>query len=212
MFSTTSQLFRIIFTHPSTKNTQLSKDTQPTKSSSKASINYKMRFPSFSSLFIPLASLFHGSSAVPQGVYEIITPSAGALPGCVTTYAPLFGVIAFEGPPRETEILRSCIEPTGLAMRLVNGVLVDSLGRIGSIVANRQFQFDGPPAQAGAIYTGGWSVCADGTLALGDSKKFYQCASGDCKCPSTIPTSGLPSSPSCFELFFVAVFKTQLLT
>lgn len=66
-------------------------------------------------------------------------------------------------------------------MRLANGVLIDSLGRIGSIVANRQFQFDGPPAQAGAIYTGGWSVCPDGLLALGSSKTFYQCDSGDCE-------------------------------
>lgn len=69
-------------------------------------------------------------------------------------------------------------------MKLNNHVLTDSLGRIGSIVANRQFQFDGPPAQAGAIYTGGWSVCADGVLALGSSKQFYQCDSGDCECLS----------------------------
>jgi len=64
-------------------------------------------------------------------------------------------------------------------MTLHNGVLVDKQGRIGSIVSNRQFQFDGPPAQAGAIYTSGWSVClTEGFLALGGSKKFFQCLSG----------------------------------
>ncbi|TGZ81544.1 hypothetical protein EX30DRAFT_306197 [Ascodesmis nigricans] len=69
---------------------------------------------------------------------------------------------------------------TTLTMRLVNGVLFDRQGRIGSIVANRQFQFDGPPAQAGSIYTAGWSLCPDeNVLALGDQKLFWQCASGN---------------------------------
>ncbi|KAA8910603.1 hypothetical protein FN846DRAFT_904854 [Sphaerosporella brunnea] len=58
------------------------------------------------------------------------------------------------------------------------GVLQEQLGRIGSIVANRQLQFDGPPAQAGAVFTGGWSVCDDNFLALGASKVFYKCLSG----------------------------------
>jgi hypothetical protein len=66
-------------------------------------------------------------------------------------------------------------------MTLRNGVLFDKEGKIGSIVANRQFQFDGPPAQAGAIYTGGWSVCDDNLLALGPSKNFFKCLSGTCK-------------------------------
>ena len=61
---------------------------------------------------------------------------------------------------------------------LHNGVLTDAQGRIGSIVANHQFQFDGPPAQEGAIYTGGWSVCSNGSLALGPSAVFYECLSG----------------------------------
>jgi hypothetical protein len=66
-------------------------------------------------------------------------------------------------------------------MALKNGVLLDKQGKIGSIVANRQFQFDGPPAQAGAVYTGGWSVCDDNLLALGPSKNFFMCLSGTCK-------------------------------
>lgn len=139
-----------------------------------------MKFQALSFFLVSLFSLFNHSSAVPQGVYDTITPPGAPPAGCVTTYGTLFGVMAYEGPPRTAELTRTCIAPGSLAMRLVNGVLIDSLGRIGSIVANRQFQFDGPPAQAGAIYTGGWSVCADGVLALGSSKKFYQCSSGDC--------------------------------
>lgn len=45
------------------------------------------------------------------------------------------------------------------------------------IAANYQFQFDAPP-QAGAIYTTGFSLCANGSLALGGSAIFYQCLSG----------------------------------
>ena len=65
-----------------------------------------------------------------------------------------------------------------LQLNLENGILTDHWGRIGSIVSNRQFQFDGPPPQAGAIYAGGWSITPDGNLALGDQDIFYQCLSG----------------------------------
>lgn len=62
-------------------------------------------------------------------------------------------------------------------MTLVKGVLTDAQGRTGYIAANNQFQFDKPP-QTGAIYTAGWSVCSNGSLALGGDAIFYQCLSG----------------------------------
>ncbi len=64
-------------------------------------------------------------------------------------------------------------------MTLKDGVLTDARGRIGSIVANRQFQFDGPPPQAGAIYAAGWSITQEGNLAIGDEDVFFQCLSGE---------------------------------
>ncbi|OBA20450.1 hypothetical protein METBIDRAFT_24197, partial [Metschnikowia bicuspidata var. bicuspidata NRRL YB-4993] len=73
----------------------------------------------------------------------------------------------------------SCSTSNSLMMVLQNGELKDSNGRIGAIVANRQFQFDGPPPQAGTIYAAGWSVTEDHYLALGDSDVFYLCVSGD---------------------------------
>ena len=73
----------------------------------------------------------------------------------------------------------SCKADGTLALSIKGGVLTDAKGRIGSIVANRQFQFDGPPPQAGAIYAGGWSITPQGNLALGASDIFYQCQSGD---------------------------------
>jgi hypothetical protein len=72
----------------------------------------------------------------------------------------------------------SCKSPNALSMVLHDGILNDAHGRVGSIVANRQFQFDGPPPQAGAIYAAGWSVSEEGNLAIGTTEIFYQCLSG----------------------------------
>ena len=73
----------------------------------------------------------------------------------------------------------SCKVDGTLEMSIKDGILTDGKGRVGSIVANRQFQFDGPPPQAGALYAAGWSITPDGNLALGDQDVFYQCLSGD---------------------------------
>jgi hypothetical protein len=40
-----------------------------------------------------------------------------------------------------------------------------------------RFQFDGPP-QSGALYTAGFSVCENGSIALGGSALFYECNAG----------------------------------
>ncbi|ODV64276.1 uncharacterized protein ASCRUDRAFT_23994, partial [Ascoidea rubescens DSM 1968] len=73
----------------------------------------------------------------------------------------------------------ACLTDSTLALNLKDSVLIDAFGRIGSIVSNRQFQFDGPPPQAGTIFAAGWSITSDGYLALGDSAIFYQCLSGN---------------------------------
>ncbi|CCH62054.1 hypothetical protein TBLA_0G01080 [Henningerozyma blattae CBS 6284] len=74
---------------------------------------------------------------------------------------------------------QACKNNGTLSMTLKNGMLADSKGRVGSIVANRQFQFDGPPPQAGAIYAAGWSITPQGNLAIGSNDIFYQCLSGN---------------------------------
>ncbi|ODQ49502.1 hypothetical protein PICMEDRAFT_21134, partial [Pichia membranifaciens NRRL Y-2026] len=73
----------------------------------------------------------------------------------------------------------SCKTNNTLSMTLKDSILTDIKGRVGSIVANRQFQFDGPPPQAGAIYAAGWSISNDGNLAIGNTTVFYQCLSGN---------------------------------
>ncbi len=57
-------------------------------------------------------------------------------------------------------------------------MLTDARGRTGYIASNYQLQFDNPP-QAGAIYTAGFSVCANRSLALGSSAVFWECKSGN---------------------------------
>ncbi|ODV83846.1 hypothetical protein CANARDRAFT_202216 [[Candida] arabinofermentans NRRL YB-2248] len=72
-----------------------------------------------------------------------------------------------------------CKVPSNLMVTLTEGILYDSENRIGSIVSNNQFQFDGPTPQAGAIYAAGWAIDEDGYLALGDQQEFWECLSGD---------------------------------
>lgn len=82
-------------------------------------------------------------------------------------------------PKSDNKFPLACSTKESLKMRLKGGILTDSLGRIGAIVANRQFQFDGPPPQAGSIYAAGWSITKDGFLALGNQTEFYECRSGE---------------------------------
>ncbi|KAL8939436.1 MAG: hypothetical protein Q9216_003355 [Gyalolechia sp. 2 TL-2023] len=63
-------------------------------------------------------------------------------------------------------------------LTLEDGILTDQDDGIGSIVANSQFQFDNP-VQEDSLYTSGFSVCQNGSLAVGGSAIFYQCLSGE---------------------------------
>ena len=100
-----------------------------------------------SSLLIP------STLCVAQEVTEIIRPPGTSPPGCIDSYPDTFGFQLAHHPTPGVET--HCIRSTSLKMFLQKGLLVDHLGRIGSIVANREFRFDGPLAQARAIYTWG---------------------------------------------------------
>jgi hypothetical protein len=73
---------------------------------------------------------------------------------------------------------RACPGDGVLVVEVADTVMKDAFGRTAYVADNFQFQFDGPP-QAGALYTAGFSVCGNGTIALGGSTVFYQCQSGD---------------------------------
>lgn len=100
-----------------------------------------------------------------------------------------------------------------LQCTLKDGILRDPYGRTASIVANYQFQFDGPP-QAGAIYTGGFSVCQNSSLALGGSTVWWRCMSGEfgnlydrsigAQCSQVRIVAQLPNAPSSSSSLAVA--------
>ncbi|KAG7121267.1 Cell wall mannoprotein like [Verticillium longisporum] len=129
---------------------------------------------------VVLAAMVGTAMAAPQSQKA---PAAAAPAGCSTTYADSFE-ISIVAAPEEVKRLEmrdaaSCAgAPGSLVVNLKGGVLTDSKDRTGSIVANYQFQFDGP-AQADAIYTSGFAVCDDNLLALGDQKTFFKCNSGN---------------------------------
>lgn len=110
----------------------------------------------------------------PSAVTSAIAPSGTIPASCSTNYAGAFEISVVNA---STVAKRSITARKALTITLANGVLTDDEGRTGYIASNNQFQFDGP-VQAGAIYTAGWSVCSNGTLALGDSAIFYECLSG----------------------------------
>ncbi|KAI5197045.1 hypothetical protein E4T39_07512 [Aureobasidium subglaciale] len=125
-----------------------------------------------------IAAAFAGAAvALPQGVTKAIAPQEATPQGCSTSFDGPFSIsIANVTTPSKRSL--DARQDKVLTITLANGVLTDDQGRTGYIAANNQFQFD-KPAQTGAIYTSGFSVCSNGTLAIGNSAIFYQCLSGD---------------------------------
>jgi hypothetical protein len=129
-----------------------------------------------------LAALVGSAVAVPnpQGVTEALTPAGAAPAGCTGSASGTFEVAIVELAKRDVTLLEpraACGGDSILVVTLENGVLKDAQARTGYIASNFQFQFDGPP-QAGSLFTAGFSVCGNGSLALGASTVFYQCLSG----------------------------------
>ncbi|SPJ75411.1 related to covalently-linked cell wall protein [Fusarium torulosum] len=128
---------------------------------------------------LALLALAATAFAVPQAVTEDIAPKDGPPKGCTTSYDGKFEVTIFTPGKSKRDISeRSCNGEGVLVLTLKDGVLKDAKDRTGYISNSFQFQFD-KPAQAGAIYTSGFSVCSNGTLAFGPSAIFWQCQSGD---------------------------------
>ncbi|KAJ4258737.1 hypothetical protein NW762_007824 [Fusarium torreyae] len=130
---------------------------------------------------ISLAFLAFAASAfaAPQPAADDLQPKDGPPKGCRSAYDGKFEVTIFKPGNSKRDISeRSCNGEGVLVLSLKDGVLTDAQDRTGYISDSYQFQFD-KPAQAGAIYTSGFSVCSNGTLAFGPSAIFWQCKSGD---------------------------------
>jgi hypothetical protein len=138
---------------------------------------------------VALTALAAVAYAAPQatsnsggGVTAVISPTGSVPAGAQTSYAGAFeiAVVNITSPTKRDVQKRqssTCGQAGYLTVTLANSQLTDSEGRTGYIASNYQFQFDKPP-QAGAIYTAGFSVLQNGSLALGPSAVFYECSSG----------------------------------
>ncbi|TLS28551.1 hypothetical protein PpBr36_01434 [Pyricularia pennisetigena] len=124
-----------------------------------------------------------------QGVTADISPPTKAPAGCQASFPGKFEVTVIpaklakrDGDSvlslRAIQKRKECGHDGVLVVTLSNSVTKDALLRTGYIASNYQFQFD-QPAQAGALYTAGFSLCPNGLMALGNSTQFWQCKSGD---------------------------------
>jgi hypothetical protein len=119
------------------------------------------------------------ASPMPQGVTSQIAPSSPAPEGCLPSWDGSFEITVVNVSSSATRRDLEKRQKDGiLTLTLAGSVLTDQAGRTGYIAANYQFQFDSPP-QAGSIYTSGFSVCSNYSLALGGSAIWYECLSGD---------------------------------
>ncbi|KAI1131118.1 hypothetical protein F5Y10DRAFT_90110 [Nemania abortiva] len=119
--------------------------------------------------------------AVPQGVTEVLTPTGAAPAGCTGTFDGKFEISVAKVTKEKRSLPEKraeCGSEGILVATLQDGSIKDAQSRTGYIASNYQFQFDGPP-QAGALFTSGFSLCEDNIMALGSSKTFYQCLSGN---------------------------------
>lgn len=134
-----------------------------------------------------LAALVGAVMAAPQASSSA-APSGAALgpapAGCDKSYTGNFEITIVKPSNLKRDIAArqdpsTCGQPGMLTLNLQNGNLMDIDGRTGYIAsANAQFQFD-KPVQAGGEYAGEFSVCKNGSIALGPTTTFYQCKSGD---------------------------------
>ncbi|KAH6640288.1 hypothetical protein F5144DRAFT_639864 [Chaetomium tenue] len=120
--------------------------------------------------------------AIAQGVTDKVAPEGDAPAGCQPNTDGRFEITVVplaEKAKRDSLLANraTCSGGGTVVVQLADGVLTDDQGRTGYIASNFQFQFDNPP-QAGALYTAGFSACTNGSLALGSSATFWQCASG----------------------------------
>jgi len=99
-----------------------------------------------------------------------------APPNCSPSYSGDFEITIVDPPIAKRD--STCGQDGYLTLKLAGGVLTDAKGRIGYIASNYQFQFDAPP-QENALSSSGYSVCQNGSLALGNSNIFYKCLSGN---------------------------------
>jgi len=123
-----------------------------------------------------LAALFGAVMAAPQAGGA----SLGAAPAdCSPDYNGNFEItVVLPSGLQNRDLSKrqdTCGQDGQLTLNIHGGNLMDVTGKTGYIATNNsQFQFD-KPVQAGGAYEGQFSVCKNGSLALGPTTNFWQC-------------------------------------
>jgi len=137
--------------------------------------------PQAPTMHMTVSAVSQKSDAQPQaptGTASAVSQKSDAQPQAPSSAAAAASPSASGSSSSSGTVMVACASNSTLALTLADGILHDAKGRTGYIAANYQFQFDAPP-QAGALFTSGFSVCSNGSLALGGSNVFYQCLSGN---------------------------------
>lgn len=109
---------------------------------------------------------------------NVIAPKGQPPSGCSLDYNGKFQLTLYAAGDEKPNYQKSpCDNNETLVATLAGGVLKDAKNRDGYIASNYQLQFDSPP-QPDAIYTGGFAICGNNSLALGSSTLFSRCLSG----------------------------------
>jgi len=149
------------------------------------------------------------ASPAPQATasgYQVtpyLTASGPAPSGCVSSYPGPFALSPSNVTSSKHSKRQSASSPTILIESLEDGVMKDSKNTFAYIASNGQFQNNPPSSpqpQPGAIITAGYSVCSNGTLALGGSAIWWECNGG-----SRSAFYDVSQGPQCYMIYFNVV-------
>lgn len=137
--------------------------------------------PTESSAASILASMVAATDLWPAGVHPFMAPlpTIPEASDCVDSLAEEFAM-DIKHAVHTLGKVEAKVPVSNFGINLFNGTLIDTLNRLGSIVDNRQFQFDAF-GQAGSIYTAGFQACGPPEarlLALGGNTIWWGCVSG----------------------------------
>ena len=140
--------------------------------------------------FVTLTWAQSGSAPAMPAETNIIVPSSVPMAGCLNSRSGTFQIASLNATSNalkerslrvdgnhDAQTLHSRQDSGAPTLTLTGGILRDQANRTGYIASDYQFQFDALP-QDGAIFTGGFSICVNGSLALGASAVFWLCPNG----------------------------------
>lgn len=124
-----------------------------------------------------------------------LIPSATPPPECSETYASRFELVEYDSTTGDNLGRIACGDPD-CQFILTDGVLKNNRDQIYYVARDYKLSLNFDPANHDPIYTGGFSMCGNNTLLLGNSATWYSCFNY---------FYYKEGGPSCFPVYFQAV-------